>query len=76
MEIPGDSAHSASPFIEFQSGHHPHVRIKSIQNHFPRAPSIAHMHLFLLICYIFTKFPVIWLEMNKAGLNAYIFFNH
>ena len=49
MEIRGDSAHKASSVIELQSGHHPHMRIKSIQNQLSRAPSIAHMHLFFLI---------------------------
>lgn len=54
----------------------PRLGLKVFRTNFPRAPSIAHTHLFLLTCYIFTKFPVIWLEMNKAGLNAYVFFNH
>ena len=60
MEIPGDSAHSASPFIEFQSGHHPHVRIKSIQNQLSKSSKycthafvfINLLHLYKIPCYL------------------------
>lgn len=60
MEIPRDSAHSASPFIEFQSGHHPQVRIKSIQNQLSKSSKycthafvfINLLHLYKIPCYL------------------------
>ena len=60
MEIPGDSAHKASSFTEFQSGHHSHVRIESIQKQLSKSSKycthafvfINLLHLHKIPCYL------------------------